>query len=214
MFKKLTLIVAALAVSAAFIGASSASAATLYKAASKIGGIVPVGETFTANMPTFNPKDPTTLWYQKGGITSQECAEASISFKVTQNSGGVFKAEPTAVVFPKGKCSPANQTGYPLTPSQPMEVSGSSISVGANSDWLGTKLSFGWTVEPLQGFFSAPFPSATGNPPTKGVYTQEPTAAKAPVTIVLDQAAVTNPTGTTVTAKFTFTGTAAAWSLQ
>jgi hypothetical protein len=212
MLKKLTLAVAALAVSAACIGASSASAATLYKAASKVGGTVPVGETFTAKMPTFNPKDPSTLWYQKGGVPfTQECGEASISFKVTQNSGGVFKAAATAVAFPL--CSPNPQTGktYSLLP---LEVSGSSISVGANSDWLGTKLSFGWGIVGYLPFEAAPFSSATGNPPTKGAYIQEPTEAKAPVSIVLDQAALTSPTGTTVTAKFTFTGTAAAWSFQ
>jgi hypothetical protein len=213
MLKKLTLAVAALAVSAACIGTTSASAVTLYKAASKVGGIVPVGETFTAKLPTWNPKDPSTEWIQKNVVPfgPNYCVEASISFKVTQNSLEVFKAVPTAVTFPESWCSPIPQTGIPS--SSPMEVSGKSISVGANSDWLGTKLSFRWVLQGGHGEYEgAPFPSATGNPPTKGVYIQEPTAAKAPVSIVLDQAAAGK--GTDVTAKFTFTGAAAAWSLQ
>lgn len=219
MLKKLTLAVAALAVSAACFGASSASAATLYKAASKVGGTVPVGETFTAKMPTLNPKDPSgTLWYQYGpsGGSVNECAEISVEFKVTQNSGGVFKATPAAGKFPL--CN-IPVTGWPATGLPPLEVSGSSISVGSNTAWLGTKLGMRWQNSGLD-LYGASFSGATGNPPTKGVYVREPTAAKAPVSIVLEHAGTVTPegggalSGTTVSATFIFTGAAAAWSFQ
>jgi hypothetical protein len=206
MYKKLTLAVAALAVSAACIGASSASAVTLY-ASSAHTSIVTVGTTFTAKMP---PASPEASWHQAwpNGEPLEDCVEVSIDFKVTQNSAGVFKAAPTAMKFPA--CNWSEQSGHIMSGLPPMEVSGSSIAVGSNSDWLGTKLSLEW-YSTYWGLSLANFTGATGNPPVKGVYVQQPTAAKAPITIVLDKAAL-KPGSSTVSAKIPFIGAAAAWS--
>jgi hypothetical protein len=210
MLKKLSLMIAALAVSAACIGASSASAATLYTTAAHTTA-VSVGSTFTMTIPA------TSSWqqYDKEGLLWQECKESSMTFKVTQNSGGVFKAGPT-VEGPKwSKCAAMLPQEQVAGGFGTLQVSGSSISVGSNTDWLGTTLSGLKYLWPNIGTWEANFTSATGNPPAKGAYVEQPTTAKAPVSFALDRAGTTfnvNWGPHNVSAKYTFTGTAAAWS--
>lgn len=214
MMKKLTLAVAALAVSAAFLGAGSASAATLYKTTAKTLA-VPVGTTFTATQPFWNGKEAPTaeqLWAQvNGGLAYNACMNASITFKVTQNSGGTVKAVPTAVSFPY--CSQPQKWISEAAPAEELSVTGSSTVNGTETAWLGTKFSLAWIL--TQGGFGqyGYFTGATGSPPAKGVFVQQPTAAKAPISINLVNAPL-SPGGTNIlSAKFVFTGEAAAWSL-
>jgi hypothetical protein len=214
MLKKVTLAVAALAVSAAFLGAGSASAALLYKNTAK-AGLVPVGTTFTATQPFWDGKTlPTTeqIWAEYTGEQynplANGCMNASITFKVTQNSEKTVKAVPTAVNFPY--CS-RPQKWVSTLGTQELSVTGSSTVNGTETAWLGTKLSLAWIHE---GHYSeyGTFTGATGSPPVKGVFVQQPTAAKAPISINLVNAPL-YPPGASLSAKFIFTGEAAAWSL-
>jgi hypothetical protein len=217
MLKKLTLAMAALAVSAAFLGAGSASAATLYKTTAKISA-VPVGTTFTATQPFWNGKElptPEQAWSQYTGEESYPlynvCMNASITFKVTQNSGGTVKAVPTAVSFPT--CT-RSQKWASAVGTQELSVTGSSTANGTESAWLGTKLNLGWTTEGYTWYEE--FTGATGSPPAKGVFVQQPTAAKAPISINLVNAPFSfkgTHLSPSLSAKFVFTGEAAAWSL-
>jgi hypothetical protein len=211
MLKKLTLAVAALAVSAAFLGAGSASAATLYKTTSKTT-LVPVGATFTATQPFWNGKEiPTNeqTWVEYNGETGlNSCMNASVTFKVTQNSAGTFKAVPTGASFPS--CSLKQK--WVAVEGQALSVTGSSTANGTETAWLGTKFDFAWFTEgAVPG--SAHFTGATGSPPGKGVFVQQPTTAKAPISLNLVKAELSPGSGTyNVSAKFIFTGEAAAWS--
>lgn len=208
MRKKLSLMAAALAVTAC-LGASSASAATLYTTAAHTTP-VSVGSTFTATMPS-----GYWLYEAPAGTVQQLCESASLSFSVVQNSAGVFKAKPTSNSF--AKCA-IGQSGF-VSPTGPneLQVSGSSTAVGANTDWLGTTLKgIGWEWPSAFAWFYANFTSASGNPPVKGVFTQQPTVAKAPVSIVLNQAGTVSSekffTPGVVSATYTLTGAAASWS--
>jgi hypothetical protein len=214
MLKKLTLAVAALAVSAAFLGAGSASAATLYKTTAKTL-TVPVGTTFTATQPFWNGKEaptPEQLWAQgEPGLSHNACMNASITFKVTQNSGGTVKAAPTAVSFPNCK---QPQKWLSEVTGQELSVTGSSTVNGTETAWLGTKLSLAWNLTQLGTSWYGAFTGATGSPPSKGVFVQQPTAAKAPISINLANAPLSPPGGAeTLSAKLILTGEAAAWSL-
>lgn len=204
MFKKFTLTAVALA-AVACLGAGSASAATLYTSAAHTTPVA-VGSTFTATMPA-----P----YWKEYVSTQEvepvswCNGATISYKVTQNSAGVFKATSTAGALSTCINNTTMYLGWNL------EISGGSTAVGSNTDWLGTTIkNVGFTWDKL-ATFTGSFKSATGSPPVKGIFTQQPTVAKAPVSLVLDHApGISDPSfgQFTVSATLTFAGAAAAWS--
>jgi hypothetical protein len=221
MLKKITLAVAALAVSAAFLGAGSASAAVLYKDATKIPKVlVPVGATFTVAQPTWNPEkgNPTAeqTWTQtRAPNPNNGCFNSSITFKVTQNNG-TFKAVPTAANFPKAWCvREMKWANLEIAPGQELTVSGSSTANGTETAWLGTKFTFAWSLPEVGEAWLTPFTGATGSPPAKGVFVQQPTAAKAPISLNLANAAVPGgwlSASGTVSAKFIFTGEAATWS--
>lgn len=210
MLKKIMLAVAALAVSAAFLGAGSASAATLYKTTAKTT-LVPVGTTFTVTQPFWNGKEvptPEQAWVVDNGASIfNACMNASITFKVTQNSGGTFKAVPTAASFPY--CS-YSQKWYSPWEGQELSVTGSSTANGTETAWLGTKFRFAWEQEVT--FWGAALTGATGSPPSKGVFVQQPTAAKSPISLNLVKAPTYKESPYNLSAKFVFTGEAAAWS--
>jgi hypothetical protein len=211
MLKKIMLAVAALAVSAAFLGAGSASAATLYKTTAKTT-LVPVGTTFTATQPFWNPEKeaPTEdkIWgFKNEASVLNACWNSSITFKVTQNSGGTFKAVPTAASFPH--CSFSQKWNSEGT--QELSVTGSSTANGTETAWLGTKFTFFW-YENFPSGHDGYFTGATGSPPSKGVFVQQPTAAKAPISLNLAKAPIAVGSTYNVSAKFIFTGEAAAWS--
>jgi hypothetical protein len=207
VFKKISVIAAAVAV-VACIGAGSASAATLYTSAAHTTPVA-VGATFTATMPT------ETKWYMwlSEGSLAQECKKAEMSFKVTQNSKGIFKAAPSGSGVLWGECLVAWQKQY-NPPS--LTVSGNSISVGTNTDWTGATLeNFSFEYQQPTWYVAGNVNSASGNPPANGMFIQQPTVAKAPVSIVLSKAPGMVSTGfghVTLSAAFTFTGTAASWS--
>jgi hypothetical protein len=218
MLKKITLAVAALAVSAAFLGAGSASAATLYKTTAKTT-TVPVGATFTATMPFWDVSKrqyptPEQKWTQYSeGKEVSACTNVSVNYKVTQNSGGVFKAEMTGLNFPKGwECTSGTMTWGGATGAKVLEVSGSSTAVGTESAWLGTKLGIFWIQTAPYEIHSESLTGATGNPPANGVFMQQSTAAKAPISINIVKAALAGEWAKKLTAKFVFSGEAAAWS--
>ena len=205
MHKKLSLIAAALAVTAC-LGASSASAATLYTTAAHTTPVA-VNSTFTATTPA--PEAYNVLWYNTSGNLIQACSTASYSFKVMQNSAGVFKANVTASSYAPG-CIGA--VGDPIgQPTGNLQVSGSSVANGSNTAWLGSTLK---EVSWKDAFTNTGnYTSATGSPPAKGVFTQQPTAAKVPVSVVLDRAEKWTGWSTgTFSATYTFTGAAASWS--
>jgi len=216
MLKKAMLAMAALAVSAAFLGAGSASAAILYKDATKIPKVlVPVGATFTAAQPFWNGEEktltPDKVWeFSNGASALNICTNSSITFKVTQNSGGTVKAVPTAANFPKYPNCGAPQKWLSAPEGQELSVTGSSIVNGTETAWLGTKFNFAWETVGL-GWFGA-FTGATGSPPTKGVFVQQPTAAKSPISLNLVKAPLSLGSMYNVTAKFILTGEAATWS--
>jgi hypothetical protein len=226
MHKKIMQAVAALAVFAAFVGASSASAATLYKTSAHTTPVA-VGTTFTVRQPTYNQEkfEPKMGWTQQANESSEGfrfCAEAFMEYKVTQNSGGVFKAEGTKLYFPESWCSPLQQTGF--NPGL-LQVSGSAVAVSGNSVWTGTTLSnMRWYIGPefpvgshYSGEQIGNFTGATGSPPAKGIMTRQPSVAKAPISIVFDRAGVIKQfsgglSTSILTAQFDFSGTAASWS--
>ena len=218
MLKKITLAVAALAVSAAFLGAGSASAATLYKTTAKTT-LVPVGTTFTATQPFYditkgiNPT-PEQSWTQtRAPGPTNTCSNASINFKVTQNSAGTVKAVPTGATFPL--CAPRT-TKWSGSAGQELSVTGSSTANGTESAWLGTKLNFAWSLPEVGEEWHVTFTGATGSPPAKGIFVQQPTVGKAPISINFANAFVPGSVFAaqgTISAKFIFTGEAAAWSL-
>jgi hypothetical protein len=92
-------------------------------------------------------------------------------------------------------------------------VTGSSTVNGTETAWLGTKFSLSWMLTTLGESWNGAFTGATGSPPSKGVFVQQPTAAKAPISINLVNAPLSPflPEDL-LSAKFVFTGEAAAWS--
>ncbi|HEX3040573.1 MAG TPA: hypothetical protein VHP56_00580 [Solirubrobacterales bacterium] len=135
---------------------------------------------------------------------------------MTQNNG-TFKAVPTGATIPKTYCAWLNMewVNQEKAPGQELSVTGSSTANGTESAWLGTKFSFAWSLPEVGESWLANFTGATGSPPAKGVFVQQPTTAKAPVSINLANAAYAGnflSVPGTVSAKFTLTGEAAAWS--
>jgi hypothetical protein len=212
MVKKFTLTAVALAV-AACLGAGSASAATMYTSATHKTAVA-VGSTFTASSaPGQGIGEYNMVWYGVDGETVlMVCKSGNYQFKVTQNSGGVFKANVVGGTWkecftPEGSLQPIN-TGY-------FQVSGSSVANGSNTAWLGTTAKELTFTAGFQGW-DANFSSATGSPPSKGLYTQQPTAAQAPVSFIFNKASYWHSGGGEVdlwSAVFTLSGTAGSWSL-
>lgn len=215
MYKKISVIAAALAVMAC-LGASSASAATLYTTSAQTTA-VPVGTTFTASATVpIVKKDVFVI--SSGELATLGCEGASLSYKVTQNSGGVFKATLTAGgnVLKFGCTSPMEGISVG---GGALQISGSSVANGANTAWLGSTISnIGWKLIGVPGQMYGSLTSATGSPPKNGVFSQQPTAAKAPVSIVLEHAAGLTEcqvfSGCNPSATYTLTGAAAAYSLK
>jgi len=211
MRMRLTLLIATLAVAVVAVP-SAASAATLYTTTAHTTAVA-VGTTITASTPTGSG---FTTWqlFEKAGNQIEGCNNESLSFKVTQNSGGVFKANLTGATFPLGSCAPAVQEAKSVVGE--LQVSASSVANGTNTAWLTTTLKeIFWTWPQQMANFSANFTSATGSPPSKGVFAQQPTAAKAPVSVILNKAGTVVGWGIegSVSANYTLTGTSAAYSL-
>jgi len=204
MRKRITL-AATLAVAAIGIGASSASAATLYTTSAHTTAVA-VGTTFTASTPTTAGYNYT--WNSPSLGLVARCNSAKYTFKVTKNSLGVFKAETTTGSF--SSCEPElSGSNFGVI----LEITGSSITVGTGKAWLGSTLkeiNIFWGGANTFGSLT----SATGNPPANGVSAQQPAAA-VPVSVVLSNAGTLNsPVGpATVTGSYTLTGTAANYSL-
>jgi len=208
MRKRITL-AATLAVAAIGIGASSASAATLYTTSAHTTAVA-VGTTFTASTPsgagTWNYE------WTSGGIGLWErCNNASYTFKVTKNSLGVFQAQPSNGAW--NGCEPWLLTWNGTTST--LEVTGSSITVGTGKAWLGSTFKEVAVKVSQPDVVHGTLTSATGNPPVNGVSAQQPAAA-APVSVVLANAGTLESMvfgATKVTAKYTLTGAAASYSL-
>jgi len=204
--RKRLMLGATLAVAVIGIGASSASAATLYTTSAHTTAVA-VGATFTASTPSgaWNYE-----WTTPGLGLWERCNNANYTFKVTKNSLGVFKAETTGGAF--------NTCEFePLAPNAPatLEITGSSITVGTGKAWLGSTLKNVAVKEVLLNrVVAGQLTSATGNPPANGVSAQQPAAA-APVSVVLSNAGTLESEfgPTKVTANYTLTGTAASYSL-
>lgn len=214
MRTRLTVLFATLAVAAVAIP-SAASAATLYTTSAQKTA-VPVGTTFTASATV--PIVEKYVWVMYSGPSAVNgCEGTSLSYKVTQNSGGVFKATLTAggnVVKP-GCAAPMEGISHT---GNVLQISGSSVVNGANTAWLSSTISnVGWKATGLPGQMFGSLTSATGSPPKNGVFSQQPTAAKAPVSVVLEHAATAECIGVwpgcSASATYTLTGAAAAYSL-
>jgi hypothetical protein len=210
MHKKIMLAAAAVAAVMACVGASSASAATLYTTAAKTTPVA-VNTVFTATTPETDPNGRNVWWYIGAGPYAF-CKSASYTFKVTQNSGGVFKASVTnntyVPICAGGPSAPIGQ------PTGTLQISGGSVANGAETAWLGTTLTnTTWVTGPWNN--TGNYTGAKGSPPANGAYAQQPTAAKAPISIVFDRAPswINNATAGTFSATYKLTGAAAAWSL-
>jgi hypothetical protein len=208
MRKRLTLLIATLAVAAVAVP-SAASAATLYTTAAHTTA-VPVGTTITAAIPS-----GTEHRIYSGTSLVNVCFGGTLSLKVTQNSAGTFKADVTGDTFAPGCLgtlgSLQGKAGGTL------QVSGSSVVNGSNSAWLGTALTgVLWEFPTPKLVMKGNFTSAAGSPPKNGVFSQQPTAAKAPVSVELTTAKTLEScpyAECNVSATYTLTGTAAAYSL-
>jgi hypothetical protein len=196
MRRTITLMAATVAVAAGIT--SSASAATLYTNAAHTTPVA-VGTTFSATGTNwFLWSSPSTPFVVCPG-------ENLDSFTVTQNSGGVFKANLTNQIL--RNCNAPSVGGKPGVGG--LQISGSPIAVGSSKAWLATTLT--GSLSTPAGTWTENFSSATGNPPTGGVYAQQPATGASPVSIVLDHAAsVTGPgitTPYTVSETYTISGT-------
>jgi hypothetical protein len=208
MRTRLTLLIAMLAVAAVAVP-SAASAATLYTTAAHTTA-VPVGTTLTSSIAT------GANWnIYSGGTLAETCTSGTLNSKVTQNSAGVFKAEVTGGTFPFS-CTPWTMS---VESGGALQVTGSSVANGTNSAWLGATLNgLHVNLETGLGIYRmiGNFTSATGSPPANGVFAQQPTAAKAPVSVILAHASSLTecPFGAcNVSTTYTLTGTSAAYSL-
>jgi hypothetical protein len=207
------ILVAAMAVAAIALP-STASAATLYTDGTHIAPVA-VGTSFTATTVPTEEAFPVTFFTQAGSMhAGPMCEGGTFKFKITQNSGGVFKA------YPELGSSFSGCAGGPIEiqagPPNYLEITGSSILAGTNTRWAATSLlsnkwkwnSFGYQTGTLSGH--------VGTNPVSEMFTQQPTSAKSPVRIVMNKAGVLSGTSygsTWVTATYQFTGTAAAYSM-
>jgi hypothetical protein len=201
MRRTFTLLATTLVMAAGITG--SASAATLYTSAAHT---TPVAVGTTIPVPGVN-----WFWWNGAAVIGTCPGPNGYIFKVTQNSGGVVKADVQTAFL-------ANCNGAFVQSSVgKLQISGSSTTVGSNKAWLGTTLTGSFTLNGTITYTES-FTGATGSPPANGVYVQQPTAGGAPVSIVLDHAgSISGPSGltsTTVSASYTLAGSpAAAYSL-
>ena len=206
MYKKLSLVAAAAVAVVALAGVGSASAATLYTSSAHTIP-VSVGTTFTAS--TAKTTDFTAYRIFNGTAWLDGCNSASYTFKVTQNSGGTFKA--AVIGGAQTGCAPFTFT---VLPTGELTVTGSSIAVGTNRAWEGTTLTNSETL--AGGTSSANFGGASGNPPANGTFTQQP-AGGSPVSIGQSNAGTLtgNVVGNArVTATYTLAGSAGGYSFN
>jgi hypothetical protein len=167
MRRTFTLLTATAALAAGIT--SSASAATLYTNAAHTTPVA-VGATLNAANPAGTYY---FMYYASTGGFLDACGNNVLVFTVTQNSGGIFRANVTnrslsACANPWG----ANQSGS-------LQISGSSTTVGTNKSWAGTTLT---------GSLSLSGTTVNENFTGAGVSTQQPTTGASPVSIVLDHA--------------------------
>jgi hypothetical protein len=113
------------------------------------------------------------------------CPTNRLFFQVTQNSGGVFKANVTGgdllgCTQPWGISSGSGGT---------LQIAGSATTVGTKKAWLSTTLTHPqlWLSQ-SPATYTASYTAATGNPPVNGAWTEQPTAGGAPITIMLNNA--------------------------
>jgi hypothetical protein len=167
MRRTITLLAATFVVAVGIAG--SASAATLYTNAAHTTPVA-VGTTLTASHPSgvFY-----YMYYASGGTLFDACADNALIVKVTQNSGGVFKAGNVDRIL----SSCANPWGG--TSSGTLQISGSATTVGSNKSWASTTLSDSSTIGGS---------IVTENFSGAGVSAQQPTSGGTPLSIVLDHA--------------------------
>jgi len=205
--RKRLMLAATLAVAAIAVGAGSASAATLYTTSAHTTAVA-VGTTFTASTPTTAGFNYTWSWALE---VWERCNNASYTFKVTKNSGGVFTATATSAAFNVCEHFALHDTATNGT----LEINGSGVAVGTTKAWLGSSLKEAF-IEIVSPKFlaSGTLTSAKGNPPEKGVFAQQP-AAGAPVSVVFNNAGTLESafSGALVNANYTLTGAAASYSL-
>jgi hypothetical protein len=199
MRRTITLLATTLVVAAAITG--SASAAALYTNSAHTT-LVPVGPTSIGATDINNYQITRT-----NGSFFDSCGQASLSLKLTQNSGGVVKFAITSRQL--NSCIAV----WNPQPTGTLQISGSSITVGSTKAWTSTTLT--GTVLGSGNTYTENFVSATGNPPVNGVFAQQPTSGASPVKIVLNHApSFTGPSlSATVTGSYTFSGPAGSYSL-
>jgi hypothetical protein len=169
MRRTLTVLATTLVVAAGI--SSTASAATLYTTAA---------HTTPAAVGTYlslaNPPGVYYLIYHgapgAGGAFFDGCVTNYLALQVTQNSGGVFKAN--VVERSLNTCS----IGWLPKTAGMLQISGSSTTVGANKSWAATTLTGSMTYGST---YTESFSGA-------GVSAQQPTAGGSPVSVVLNHA--------------------------
>jgi hypothetical protein len=166
MRRTITLLASTAALVAGITG--SASAATLYTNAAHTTPVA-VGTTLTAAVT------PGALFTINNPAGPIDACQPNKTLQVTQNSGGVFKANNLG-----GRMNCYNawaETGGVL------QVSGSSTTVGSNKSWASTTLT--GTLSLGAGSSSENF--------TTGISARQPIAGGSPVSIVLNNAATIGP---------------------
>lgn len=194
MRSKTTMLIASLTLAIAAIGASSASAATLYTTSAHTTPVT-VGTTFTILSTNYaNYAAP----YGLVGV----CGGSQLYFTVTQNSGGVFKANVT------GGALTGCSNGWTSVPAGgTLQISGSAITVGTRKAWLATTLTHQqiYTSMGHPYTYAANFTSATGNPPVNGIWTEQPTTGSAPLKFMFNNApSLTSPGQLTMNVTATY----------
>jgi hypothetical protein len=212
MQRRIRLLTATLAEAVLGITASSASAATLYTTAAHTTA-VPVGTVITSATavggPNVYPFTYTASFAPNAPF--EACTSATMAVTVTQNSGGVFKAGPYGASLTG--CLPSSLT--PMLGGSNLQFSGSSVTSGSNTAWLNGAFNNWYMTWPgSYAPFVGSFGAATGSPPSKGVFVQQPTTAKAPVSLVLAKAGPVSGNGVSgwLDATYTFTGASASYS--
>lgn len=200
-----SMLLMAVVASIAVVVPSAASAATLYTTSAHTTA-VPVGTKFTT--VAVKTSEPQELLFETiAGLPWGGCSESTISYQVTKNSKGVFEAAINGATM--GSCFAM----IPESLGGELEVVGGSTTVGTTTAWLGTTFK-NFRFKSVWGWSEGTLTSATGNPPVKGMFVEQPTATKAPVSVVMNEAGVLNggKMPTRLTAKYTVTGAAAAYS--
>jgi hypothetical protein len=185
MRRTLTLLATTLVVAAGIT--STASAATLYTNAAHTTPVA-VGTTFTVANP---PGVSYWMYYASTGGVLDGCSANALYLKVTQNSGGVFKAELAGPWRTLSAC--ANPWGAGHTGS--LQISGSSTTVGSSKSWAATTLT---------GFLTLSGVTMIENFSGAGISAQQPTVGATPVSVVLDHAGTMTGGGLNLTVSGTY----------